>query len=114
MRFGGSPMTLYRTTNVRMQGRNQIVVHCLLKHAVGTAGMTNFEQKKNDGISISSDVIVLQHWPVYFQHWPVYLLISVGYSVVPRARPAEVATSQGQSPEPRAEFRRPSRAGNCR
>src|SRR5260370_28622875 len=44
--------------------------HCLLKHAVGMPGMTNFERKKNDGIWIVSEVIVLQHWPVY-------LLISV-------------------------------------
>jgi hypothetical protein len=28
-------------------------------------GMTNFERKKNDGISIVFEVIVLQHWPVY-------------------------------------------------
>ena len=39
--------------------------HCLLKHAVGMSGMTNFERKKNDGISIVSEVIVLQLWPVY-------------------------------------------------
>jgi hypothetical protein len=39
--------------------------HCLLKHAVGMLGMTNFERKKNDGISIVFEVIVLQHWPVY-------------------------------------------------
>ena len=41
--------------------------HCLLKHAVGMLGMTNFERKKNNGISIVSEVFILQYWPVYLQ-----------------------------------------------
>ena len=39
--------------------------HCLLKHAAGIPGITNFERKENDGISIVSEVIILQNWPVY-------------------------------------------------
>ena len=39
----------------------------MLKHAVGMLGMTNFERKKNNGISIVSEVFILQYWPVYLQ-----------------------------------------------
>src|SRR5260370_25815550 len=79
-RLADDPLSHYERPNARRAPERR---HCLLKHAVGTPGMTNVEQKKNDGISISSDVIVLQHWPVYFQHWPVYLLISEAIRVVP-------------------------------
>src|SRR5256885_9019630 len=52
-RLADDPLSHYERPNARRAPER---CHCLLKHAVGTPGMTNFEQKKNDGISISSDV----------------------------------------------------------
>jgi hypothetical protein len=61
-RLADDSLSHYERPNARQAPEGR---HCLLKHAVGMPGMTNFEQKKNDGISISSEVIVLQHWEVY-------------------------------------------------
>src|SRR5437899_731822 len=54
MRFGWSPMTLCRTTNLRMQARGRIAA-AVAQTSGRPRSMTNFERKKNDGS-------VFAHW----------------------------------------------------
>jgi hypothetical protein len=55
MRFGGPPMTPYRTTNVQIQGR-----HCWFKHADGILSTTNSDEKRMGAISNHSEAFALE------------------------------------------------------
>src|SRR2546423_1082004 len=60
-RLADDPLSHYERPNARQAPERR---HCLLKHAVGTPGMTNFEQKKNDGsrsVPVSSYVNIGQY-----------------------------------------------------
>ena len=46
-RLASDSLSHYERPNARQTPEGR---HCLLKHSVGMPGMTDFEQKKNDGI----------------------------------------------------------------
>jgi hypothetical protein len=62
---GGSPMTVYRTTSLRIQGQRQVTAGVTRQPARKTEVRTVSNEKRMISALVCSVVISLDYWPVY-------------------------------------------------
>jgi hypothetical protein len=62
--FGGSPITLYRTENARMQGELQVAAGVAQQTDRTTTVRSVSNEKRMMALSVRFEAIRLEHWPV--------------------------------------------------